>query len=74
MVSRFEQIKEACERYHVVLTDRQVRSLVRSRDGVSTQEFELMAEVEGKPTLGELRETLRELETHGLIQLKKLGG
>jgi predicted transcriptional regulator len=70
-MSKFQQFKEILERSRVSLTDRQIRSLARAKPKANTQEVWMMVDVASKPTLGELRQTLADLEARGWIRRKK---
>jgi|GEM_PF-6935094 hypothetical protein len=67
--SMFLQTKSVLERHGAHLTDRQIRSIVRSKE-MTQQELEMMIAIDGI-TLGEIRTTLHELETHELVARRK---
>jgi hypothetical protein len=62
-------MREVLAAHGTRLTDRQVRSVIRAGK-VSEQELGMMVAIEGI-TLGELRATLRELESHDLATRRR---
>lgn len=67
--SKFLRMREVLAAHGTRLTDRQVRSVIRAGK-VSEQELGMMVAIEGI-TLGELRATLRELESHDLATRRR---